>query len=393
MAARMSSVAIAAERPVPTWNPFSVRGTVLPPNVLLMAKLLVVCFLLTGQWSLLPDHFLPFVPVFDHAASPAVFQGLLQFLFVVAGTSLLLNYHVRTCCLALGLLIFTGILSSRVYFENNRMFTGCLWFLAGVSVPGQKPWLIRSQVVLLYFGAALNKVLDADWRSGQFFENWVVRLVHHPTYIRISSWLPPMWLSRLMSWTTITTEFVLAAGFLVPRLVPLMIWVGIAYHTTLLLASGGTFGMFYFATLSSFLAFIEWPPCSTILVYAGEGARRRNVQRALRRLDLEDCWEWSTTPVIQQEPEVGERGLLSLQISVSGKAYEGLPALYAMMLCNPLTYFAFAILLSLPRSAHSLYRDVLAIILLLFVSPALLAPVASAQMPAGPPHRGRTSAA
>ncbi|MCU1291412.1 MAG: hypothetical protein JWP08_262, partial [Bryobacterales bacterium] len=194
------------ERKAASWNPLRVSGTALPVNILLMAKILVLCFLLTGQWNLLPDHFLPFVPMFDHLGSPVMFQRTLQAAFLFVAVSLLLNYRVRTCCLILAGIISAGMLSSRLYFENNRTFTACLWFLAGLYAPGQKIPFIRYQVVILYFGAALNKLLDGDWRSGQFFENLVVHLVHQPVYTRLTSWLPALWLSKFFSWSTIIVE-------------------------------------------------------------------------------------------------------------------------------------------------------------------------------------------
>ena len=43
------------------WNPFRLSGTDLPPNVLLMTKILALWFLVSGHWRALPDHFLPFI--------------------------------------------------------------------------------------------------------------------------------------------------------------------------------------------------------------------------------------------------------------------------------------------------------------------------------------------
>ena len=179
-------------------NPLKVSGTTLPPNLLLMAKLVTLYFLLTGQWQRLPDHFLPFLPLFDHAGPPILFRGTLQVVFLAAAVSLFVNSHVRTCCLLLGAVILVGILSSRPYFENNRMFTGCILFLAGLYQPGQKAWLIRYQVVLLYFAAGLNKILDADWRSGRFFKQATTLSEHHALHARVSSLLPP-WSCRARS--------------------------------------------------------------------------------------------------------------------------------------------------------------------------------------------------
>jgi hypothetical protein len=358
-----------------SWNPLRVSGTILPLNVLLMAKLLTLSFFLTGQWVLLPDPFLPFLRIFDHVASPAMFQRALQTLFLIAGFLLLFNRYVRTSCLALGTLLLTGILSSRLYFENNRMFTGCLWFLVGLYQPGQKPWLIRYQVVLLYFGAGLNKLLDPDWRSGQFLEN-VVHLLRKRLYMQISSWLPAMWFSRLMTWTVILTEFALATGFLVRQFVSVTIWVGVAYHTILLVLTGRRFGMFYFATLSSYLAFVDWSRSPTIVLCSRERNDQTRVKRILEKFDFDGLFHWSCGQLNSGEHKLLKRWPWStLYVTVAGETYKGIAALYILLIYNPLTYFVFTIILALP-GLSSVYRKLTATIFLLFLSPTLLSPLA-----------------
>jgi hypothetical protein len=374
-----SAVTLTELRPIDRtsalWNPFRVSSASLPVNLLLMAKVLVLCFLLTGQWNLLPDRFLPFLPIFDHVASPIAFQRTLQLAFLLAAAGLLLNYRVRACCLVLAGIIMTGMLSSRLYFENNRTFTACLWFLAGLYAPGQKIPLIRYQVVILYFGAALNKVLDPDWQSGQFFENLVVRLVHQPVYIHLSAWFPALWLSKFFSWSTIIVEFILVAGFLIRRLFLPTVWLGIAYHTTLLLLMGRTFGMFYFATLSSYLAFVEWPAFPMIVVGAGTGKTLSRLGRTLSAIDFEGCLQFARRSASVPDNDISHRGLLSgLRVEISGRSYTGIVALYMLLLYNPFTYFVFTLALALPRPVSSPIRLAAATIFLLFVSPALLAP-------------------
>jgi hypothetical protein len=153
------------KRPRNYRNPFRVTGTELPPNVLLMAKILVICFIINLHWADLPDHFLPFLSIFDHAGPPILFKRLLQVVFFAGALCVLFNYRVRAACLVLGGLMFVAIISSRPYFENNRTYVGCLWLLAGLQVTDKAPWPLRLQVVILYFGAGLNKLLDPDWRS------------------------------------------------------------------------------------------------------------------------------------------------------------------------------------------------------------------------------------
>lgn len=371
-----------AKVPHLSWNPFRVGGTELPPAVLLMAKILAICFLLTQHWRALPDHFLPFLPIFDHAGSPAGFKHTLQVVFMLAAFCLLFNYRVRTSCLVLGGVMFVGILSSRTFFENNRTYTACLWLLAGLQVPGMKPWPLRAQVILLYFGAGLNKLLDVDWRTGQFFENMVVNLGRQQLYIKISSWLPHLWLSIAMGWTVILVEFIVAFGFLIRRFCGPIAWIGIAYHTTLLLVARNTFGMFYFATLSSFLVFVTWPLPWLSLSFVGNNSDRRKVLGFLKRFDLDDLFvlgAGSETDTVCGGTEA--RVWAGLRLNVGGRLYSGLPALYMSLIYNPLTYFVFAIILSLPLPIDSPFRAAWAVIFLLFMSPALLSPVVQSFAP------------
>src|SRR5207247_4597316 len=97
---------------------------------------------------------------------------------------------VRASCLALGAVILIGVVSSKAYYGNNKTFCGLILFLTGLYEPGAEPWLLRAQFALVYFGAGLNKLLDADWRSGSFMEDWATVRLKQGAYIAVASWLP-----------------------------------------------------------------------------------------------------------------------------------------------------------------------------------------------------------
>lgn len=354
----MSGADVRGRVPRMSFNPLRVSGTVLPPNVLLMAKLITLCFLLTGQWNLLPDHFLPFLPIFDRLGSPTLFRSILQAVFLVAALLLFINRHVRTCCLVLGAVILVGIVSSRPYYENNRMFTGCIFFLTGLYQPAGKPWLIRYQVVLVYFAAGLNKLLDLDWRSGRFFQQAAALSPQHHLYASISSLLPPMILSTLLGWLVIVTEFALAVGFLISWLYPLAIWLGIVFHTSTFVLTGRTFGMFLYAMPSSYLAFVEWPSSPMAVIDGNASVSRNRLGRLLQILDLEDGFRW----VHSDAPD--------FELRVTDKTYRGFAALRMILLYNPLTYFAVAVILATPQPGA--FRRLTAIVLLLVFSPVFI---------------------
>src|SRR5262249_19773206 len=204
------------EKP-PSWNPLRCSGTELPVNLLLMAKLIALTLLLTNHVRLIPDPFLPFVPVFDWIPNPAIFQRLLQVVFVVSAIALLSNRSVRLNCLALSGVILIGVVSSKAYYGNNKTFCGLMLFLTGFYEPCSSPWLLRAQFALVYFGAGLNKLIDHDWQTGVFMEHWAVARLKQPWYVALDAVLPPMLLAKLMCWGTIVTELGMSAAFVVKR--------------------------------------------------------------------------------------------------------------------------------------------------------------------------------
>jgi hypothetical protein len=104
--------------------------------------------------------------------------------------------------------------------------------------------------------------LDVDWRTGAFVQDWL-RPDHYKSgsiYLHFASLLPGTTLSALFSWIAIFTEFTLIPLLLVPRFVPLAIFVGVSYHTGLVLITGGsTFNMFWYALVATYIALLQWP--------------------------------------------------------------------------------------------------------------------------------------
>lgn len=328
------------QRKVPSWNPLTVSGTTMPPNLLLAAKLLTLCFLLTGRVATLPDHFLPFIPLFEDLGSPLAFQRGLQLAFCGAALLLFVNRHVRTACGTAGTVILVGILSSQQYYHNNRLFTGLFLLLAGLYDPRAGTSILRYQLVVLYFGAGLNRALDVDWRSGAFVQDWLPHYL--AAYSRIASILPDALLSMLLGWTAIVTECSLAALLLIRRLVPLGIFVGVAYHTGLvLLTVGQTFGFFWYALMASYLALLNWPSAEIGVRYSPAKLTHRAANAVFERIDLERRFKWLP----------GERA--PLEVELPNATYSGSAALARVLLYSPVAYFAFALLVTVPPRAHA----------------------------------------
>lgn len=337
-----------------SWNPFRITGTPLHPSLLLAAKLIVVAMLLLGRELRLSDHFLPFFGFFDHLGSPLVFHRALQAAFLLSSGALLFNRAVRGASSTLGLVLLMSILSSRIYWSNNITYTALVLILIGLSDRTERVPLVRLQVILLYFGAALNKLLERDWLSGQFMNHWALTSSLAGVYGRVSSLLPGMALAALLGWLVIATEFALVVGFAVRRLFAYAIWLGIAYHTALLAITGRTFGMFYFALPASFLAFVTWPQAPRTVLH---GARHRRLRRFLQRIDVEDAFMWQETDVDRLRFGDGDRPVT------------GWPALRTILLANPVTAFVLVTLIAAPEPGGLNLRRFIAPVLLLAFTP------------------------
>jgi len=200
-----------ASRPKP-WNPLAIHGTSMQPSLLLMSKIVVLCFIVSGQIRHLPFHLVPFVEPLRHLGTPSQFHDGLQAVFALAAISLFLNRWVRAASIVAGGVILIGIASSIPDYENNRLYTGLILVLAGLQGPEGAPWLLRVQVVLLYFAAALNKVLLVDWRDGYFMNAWLSYpgSAVHATWTTFAGHFPRRVLATVVSWAAIITEFALA---------------------------------------------------------------------------------------------------------------------------------------------------------------------------------------
>jgi predicted DCC family thiol-disulfide oxidoreductase YuxK len=356
----------------PSLNPLKCNVTALPPHVFLMAKLIALCLLLTGVWRRLPYPFLPFLSILDHVGPPAVFRGVLQAVFVGSAVFLLFNQHVRMACLLLSSTIFLAILSSRPFYESNRLFCACLLFLAALQQRGEKPWLVRWQVAILYLGAGLNKLTDVDWRSGQFFEDWLVGIHHHTLYSKVAGWLPGMLLSKLMSWGTVLTEHGLFVGFSVPRFYGLAIWGNLIFQTALMFSTRRTFGMFYYAMLASSLSFVDWPQPGLTTLYDGACELCVAIKKVFQNLDLEGWFHWVPFEVTATHDRSSKEFRGQLRLVGERHTYEGFRAIRMMLLYNPLTYLVLATILAVPEPSKFAYRRWLGVIALILFSPPLV---------------------
>jgi hypothetical protein len=252
---------------------------------------------------------------------------------------LLTNRFPRAASLILGLVLVVAMLASRNYWENNRFFVCLLFLLAGVSDRRNGARIVQLQIALLYFAAGLNKLLDVDWRSGQYFEN-LASYAGVGAYGRISDLLPGLLLSATLAWSVIVAEFALSVAFVLRRFVALAIWVGVGYHTSLVLITGRTFGMFWYAATASYIAFVALGPHHVQVSCGWREAACSRLRRAVERLDVEGMVGWR-----------GRTGS-GLRVTTETTTYQGFAGLVRLGTALPAVLFMIYVLAALPMLNH-----------------------------------------
>jgi hypothetical protein len=318
-------------------NPFRLTGTPMPPNLLLMCKVLALALLATSHVRILPDPFLPFFPGLDQLTEPALFKATLQTVAVVAAAALLLNRTPRWCALIVGTCMLLAVVSSRAYYGNNKTFVGLVLVLVGLSDFDRPPYLLRWQLTLVYFGAALNKLLDADWQSGLFFDYWAGEKHKQPVYLAVSSRLPPLLAGKLMCWGTIFAEATAALGLLLPPLVPLALWANVLFQVALLEFTGQTFILFFYAMVAATLAFVRWPAGLQVLQ-----RRQKSPWRWLRWLDPDGVQKWQPA-----DPSTRDGGDSWLLVRQGERLYSGIAAVSRLLLYSPVVWLGATAALAL----------------------------------------------
>jgi hypothetical protein len=324
-----------------------------------MIKIIVLACLLKGTLFQSPGIFLPFLPLFDSlkglGLAPQMFARILQGAFLFGATLLYLNCRVRFFSFFLGVILLVAILSSRTYYQNNRFFCACLLLLTGLQELGGSPWLLRGQVVLVYLGAGLNKLLSADWISGRYFEYWITSEARGWRSLLNAGPLPQNILAKLMCWSGIATELGLSAGFLLRRRISLVIWGGILFHAAMLILFKNDFGLFAIAMPASYLAFIRWPR-QVQVTYSSQDKLGLGLKKFFDRIDRDRLLQWAERknngPALSVETENG---------TCSGPS-----AFKQLLLYSPAIYFFLTSLLARLKISQ---LPLMAIFLIFFFSP------------------------
>ena len=226
---------------------------------------------------------------------------------------------------------------------------GCLLVLIGLYHERTGSWVIRAQLALVYFGAALNKLMDGDWWSGQFFEHWASVRLRQPVYLWLSPLLPPLVAAKFFCWTTMAAEAVLAVAVLVPRWYGWAIWLSLLFHAALMEFSGSMFTMFFYVMQASMLALVEWPR-EVVVIYDGGCGICNQIRRAVERWDFDGLLRWEAFQSgVGSRWDIPREALEArLHLVADGRVYGGFAACKLILLYLPVTLLTLTLVLAAP---------------------------------------------
>jgi hypothetical protein len=131
------------------YNPLTTNRSDLPPPLALIAKLLTLVYVVKGVVFDFPTPFLPFLGFFDalgrDGLSPTLFKTACQLVFAAGLFGVLFSSRTRLACLALGGILLIGILSSKIFYTNGKVFWSCLMLMLGLQGKTHSPWLLQTQ--------------------------------------------------------------------------------------------------------------------------------------------------------------------------------------------------------------------------------------------------------
>lgn len=214
-----------------------------------LAQILATAWLFTGQSFVWP-------------------QGIaVAILSTALCLGILFSRFTRTCCFALATLIGLALFTEPTWFAHNRLFVATLLFMVSVSTQ-RFAFLVRWQVALVFFAAALDKLSEPAWRDGRFMESFIAQLsrfglmwstngtVGAPNALATfleQAGTRQVWM--LVGVSVIALELFLAACFFFGA--RRGAWLNVAFHLAILVLTGSAMGQFFFAGVGASLLLIE----------------------------------------------------------------------------------------------------------------------------------------
>ena len=301
-------------------NPLKIRGLEMQPMLLLVSKLIFLVLVIERYDQKLGSPFIPFVGPLDLFHDSVSYALAIKATFFLGGTLLLLNLKPRMGSVLLGLVLLLHILATRLDFKNHVLLSSMLLMLNGLHIGKGRPTFVYAQFVLIYIGACFNKVLDPDWWTGRFFQNWMENRLNVPAPVElIVSVFPPSLTYAAFGWIAMAMEALIAYFLIVPSKRRAGVWIAACFHfCTFVLSAGNLFGFFIPNLIIGFLVFRPFPRGRVASCVKGDSGPFPRCMKCLQTL-----LDWDNATVISKS----ESGAGSLTLEIGGRRFCGFSAL------------------------------------------------------------------
>ena len=144
-------------------RPFRLHQSRVTPEFVLIARImaLVILFLEIRPYPI----GIPYLSIFD-LMSPQLWADWSPIVMLIGIILILLTSFLRVGCLVVASMLLGGALACRGCLSIAHTYTAIMFLLIGLSSLQTGNWLLRLQVLILYFGALLNKLTSAGWWNG-----------------------------------------------------------------------------------------------------------------------------------------------------------------------------------------------------------------------------------
>lgn len=257
-----------------------------------ISRLLIFYLLFIRGLKILPGPFLPFLPFPDISPPYPLFPIFLNMIYWISIAGILINFQPKRFSLVLGLELIFVILSNRILYSTSLLFTACIFFLIGLYSNGNS-WIFRAQIALLYLGAGINKLLNPDWITGQFFDNFSREIFEVKTYQFIAPLFSDLLIAKLMGFSVIITELLLGILILFSkkRIFSIVVLIHLFHLFILLFTNGDLSISFFFIMAVNSLLCLPWKKRSLEIAFN----ENNPVLKFLRKTDFDSYFIWKKT--------------------------------------------------------------------------------------------------
>jgi hypothetical protein len=190
---------------------------------------------------------------------------------VLAGLAMMLRIAPRIATAVAFAVVAYNLFLSTTHFHNNRFYVFVVLGVLAMAPVGAGPaWpllLLRAEVVTVYGGSGLSKLLDPDWWGGTVTWGRVVKVED-----RLPTWLPSVLFDRdfhtYAGKVIVLTELFIALGLVWKRTRVAAVVVAVVFH----LAIGLTADVEVFSILGIAALVIWFEPAELIRRWRGETA-------------------------------------------------------------------------------------------------------------------------